>query len=30
MENRLVVAEGGGEGVGWMGSVELVDADYYI
>ena len=26
-ENRLVVAK---EGVGWTGSLELVDANYYI
>ena len=30
MENRLVVARGSGEGVGWMGNLELVDANYYI
>ena len=28
MENRLVVAKG--EGGGWTGSLELVDANYYI
>ena len=28
IENRLVVAKG--EGVGWMGSLGLVDANYYI
>ena len=27
-ENRLVVAKG--EGVGWSGSVELIDANYCI
>ena len=30
MERRLVVARGSGEGVGWTGSLGLVDADYYI
>ena len=32
MENRLVVAKGGGgvEGVGWTGSLGLVDANYCI
>ena len=28
MENRLVVAKGKGEGVGWTGSVGSVDANY--
>ena len=28
-ENRLVVAKWGG-GIGWMGSLGLVDASYYI
>ena len=30
--NRLtdMVAKGGGEGVGWMGSLGLADANYYI
>ena len=28
--NRLVVAEGEGEGVGWTRSLELVDANYCI
>ena len=28
MENSLVVAKG--EGVGWTGSLGLVDANYYI
>ena len=27
LENRLVVAKGDGEGVGWTGSLELVDAN---
>ena len=26
-ENRLVVAKGEGEGVGWIGSLVLIDAD---
>ena len=30
MENGLVVAKGRGEKVGWMGSLGLVDANYYI
>ena len=32
MENRLAVAKGEGEGevVGWTGSLNLVDANYYI
>ena len=30
MENRLVVANGAGEGGGWTGSLGLVDANYYI
>ena len=30
IENRLVVAKGKGKGVGWMGSVGLVDANYYF
>ena len=31
MENRLVVAkQGWGRGVGWMGSLGLVDANYSI
>ena len=29
MENRLVT-KGEGEGVGWTGSLGLVDANYYI
>ena len=28
MENRLVVAKGGGEGVGWIGNLGLIDANY--
>ena len=28
IENRLVIAKG--EGVGWTGSLGLVDANYYI
>mgnify|MGYP007008973174 FL=1 len=27
LENRLVVAKGEGEGVGWIGSLGLIDAD---
>ena len=30
VENRLMVAEGEGEGVGWTGSLGLLDANYYI
>ena len=30
IENRLVVAKGERKGVGWMGSLELVGANYYI
>ena len=30
MENRLVVAKGWGEEGGWMGSLGLVDVNYYI
>ena len=26
LQNRLVVAKGDGEGVGWIGSLELIDA----
>ena len=29
-ENRLVVAEGKGEGVGWTGNLGLIDANYCI
>ena len=28
LENRLVVAKGEREGVGWMGSLGLIDANY--
>ena len=28
LENRLVVFQGVGEGVGWMGSLGLMDANY--
>ena len=30
MGSRLVVAKGEGEEMGWMGSLGLVDANYYI
>ena len=30
MKSRLVVAGVRGEGVGWTGSLRLVDANYYI
>ena len=30
LESRLVVAKGEGEGVGWIGSLGLVDADYCL
>ena len=30
LENRLVVAKGDGEGVGWTESLGSVDANYYI
>ena len=30
VKNRLVVAPGGGEEVGWTGSLGLVDANHYI
>ena len=30
LENRLVVAKGEGEGVGWIGSLWLTDADYCL
>ena len=30
LENRLVVAKGEGEGVGWMGCLGLIDADYCL
>jgi len=29
-ENRLVVAKGEGEGVGWTGSLGLIDANYCL
>ena len=28
LENRFVVAKGEEEGVGWIGSLGLIDADY--
>ena len=30
LENRLVVAKGEAEGVGWTGSLGLIDANYCI
>ena len=30
MESRVVVAKGDSEGVGWTGSLGLVDVNYYI
>ena len=30
LENRLVVARGGGEGVGWIWSLGLIDANNYL
>ena len=30
LENRLVVAKGEGEEVGWTGNLGLIDADYCI
>ena len=30
MENRLVVANGEGEGVGWIGNLGLIDANYCL
>ena len=30
LENRLVAAKGEREGVGWMGSLRLIDADYCL
>ena len=30
LQNRLVVAKGEGEGVGWMGCSGLADADYCL
>ena len=30
LENRLMVAKGEGERVGWIGSLGLIDADYCL
>ena len=30
LENRLVVSKGEGEGVRWIGSLGLIDADYCL
>ena len=30
LKNRLAVAKGKGEGMGWTGNSGLVDANYYI
>ena len=30
LENRLMVAKGEEEGVGWIGNFELIDADYCL
>ena len=30
LENRLVVAKGEGEGLGWIGNLGLTDADYCL
>ena len=30
MENRPVVAKEEGDGVGWIGNLELIDADYCL
>ena len=30
LENRLVVAKGEGEGVGWIGSLGLIDINYFL
>ena len=30
LENRLVVVKGEGEGVGWIGSLGLIDANYCL
>ena len=30
MENRFIVAKGETEGVGWTGSLGLVNANYYV
>lgn len=30
LENRLVVAKGEGQGVGWTGNLGLIDANYCL
>ena len=30
LENRLMVAKGEGEGVGWTGSLRLIDVNYCL
>ena len=30
LENRLVVVKGEGEGVAWLGSLGLINADYFL
>ena len=30
LEKRLMVAKGEGEGVGWMGNLGLIDANYCL
>ena len=30
LQNRLVVAKGEGEGVGWLGSLGLIDTNYCL
>ena len=30
LENRLVIAKEEGEGVGWLGSLGLIDANYCL
>ena len=30
LENRLVVAKEEGKGMGWFGSLGLIDADYFL
>ena len=30
LENRLVVAKGEGDGVGWTGNLGLIDANYSL
>ena len=30
LENKLVVAKGEGKGVGWIGSLGLIDAEYCL